>query len=80
MALLTIDRVERRNALDHEALEQILEAHGRTRSARVVVLTGSGGHFCAGAAVLDIGTAPTGHASERRRLLRRLTLRIAPAG
>ena len=39
-----------------------------------------GGHFCAGAAVLDIGTAPTGHASERRRLLRRLTLRIAPAG
>lgn len=49
MALLTIDRVERRNALDHEALEQILEAHGRTGSARVVVLTGAGGHFCAGA-------------------------------
>ncbi|MEQ1787787.1 MAG: enoyl-CoA hydratase [Acidimicrobiales bacterium] len=49
VALLTIDRAERRNALDHEALEQLLEAHGRTRAARVVVLTGAGGHFCAGA-------------------------------
>ena len=49
VALLTIDRVERRNALDHQALEQLLEAHGRTETARVVVLTGAGGHFCAGA-------------------------------
>ncbi|MFZ6005701.1 MAG: enoyl-CoA hydratase [Actinomycetota bacterium] len=49
VALLTIDRPDRRNALDHEALEQLLEAHGRTADARVVVLTGSSGHFCAGA-------------------------------
>lgn len=49
VALLTIDRAERRNALDHEALEELLEAHGRTGAARVVVLTGAGGHFCAGA-------------------------------
>lgn len=49
VALLTIDRSERRNALDHEALEQLLEAHAATSAARVVVLTGAGGHFCAGA-------------------------------
>jgi enoyl-CoA hydratase len=49
VALLTIDRVERRNALDHEALEQLLAAHAGTAAARVVVLTGAGGHFCAGA-------------------------------
>jgi len=49
VALLTIDRPERRNAVDHEALEQLLEAHSRTTDARVVVLTGSDGHFCAGA-------------------------------
>jgi enoyl-CoA hydratase len=49
VALLTIDRGERRNALDHEALDQLIEAHAATASARVVVLTGAGGHFCAGA-------------------------------
>ena len=49
VAVLTIDRQARRNALDHEALEQLLEAHGRTAEAQVVVLTGAGGHFCAGA-------------------------------
>ncbi|MGQ0433490.1 MAG: enoyl-CoA hydratase [Microthrixaceae bacterium] len=49
VALITIDRPERRNALDHEALEQLLDAHARSSAARVVVLTGAGGHFCAGA-------------------------------
>lgn len=49
VALVTIDRPERRNALDHEALEQLLEVHGRAGGARVVVLAGAGGHFCAGA-------------------------------
>jgi enoyl-CoA hydratase len=49
VALLTVDRQDRRNALDHEALEQLLEAHARSVQARVVVLTGAGGHFCAGA-------------------------------
>jgi enoyl-CoA hydratase len=52
VALITIDRPERRNALDHDALEHLLDAHGRTGGARVVVLTGAGGHFCAGA---DLG-------------------------
>jgi enoyl-CoA hydratase len=51
IAVITIDRPERRNALDHDALRGLLDAIGRaeTDSARVVVLTGSHGHFCAGA-------------------------------
>ena len=52
VALITIDRQDRRNALDLAALEQLLAALGRTDDARVVVLTGAGGHFCAGA---DLG-------------------------
>lgn len=58
VALLTIDRTERRNALDHEALEQLLEAHARAgAAARVVVLTGAGGHFCAGADLTGVEDA-----------------------
>ncbi|MET0728700.1 MAG: enoyl-CoA hydratase [Acidimicrobiales bacterium] len=49
VALITLDRQDRRNALDHESLEQLLDAHRRSGSARAVVLTGAGGHFCAGA-------------------------------
>lgn len=68
VAVLTIDRPERRNALDHEALEQLLEAHGSSAGARVVVLTGAGGHFCAGA---DLATVEDdGFADLLRRVLR----------
>jgi enoyl-CoA hydratase len=49
VAVLTIDRPERRNALDHEALEGLLDALAASKEARVVVLTGAAGHFCAGA-------------------------------
>ena len=49
VALLTIDRPDRRNALDHQALEDLLDAHRRATEARVLVLTGAHGHFCAGA-------------------------------
>jgi enoyl-CoA hydratase len=58
VALLSIDRPERRNALDHEALEQLLDAHRRAASARVVVLTGAGGHFCAGADLAGVEDGP----------------------
>lgn len=54
VALVTIDRPERRNALNHEALEQLLDAHRRSVNARVLVLTGAGGHFCAGADLLSV--------------------------
>lgn len=47
---VTIDRPERRNALDHDALEGLLAAlDGVTDGTRVLVLAGAGGHFCAGA-------------------------------
>jgi enoyl-CoA hydratase len=48
--VVTLDRPERRNAVNHEMLAGISagidEARGR---ARVLVLTGAGGAFCAGA-------------------------------
>jgi len=74
VALLTIDREERRNALDHEALEQLLDAHARAGAARVVVLTGAGGHFCAGADLSGVEDA--GFTDLLRRVL--ATLRDDP--
>jgi enoyl-CoA hydratase len=49
VALVTLDRLERRNAVDHEALEGLHEALQAAADARVVVVTGAGEHFCAGA-------------------------------
>ena len=51
VALVTIDRPERRNAVDREALSGLQAAIAKARDdvARVLVLTGAGGHFCAGA-------------------------------
>jgi enoyl-CoA hydratase len=51
VGLLTIDRQDRRNAVDTESCAA-LEAGLRSLvddGARAVVLTGAGGHFCAGA-------------------------------
>lgn len=70
VAVLTIDRAERRNALDHEALEQLLEAHDRAVEAKVVVLTGAGGHFCAGADLS--GVEDTAFTDLLRTVLQRL--------
>jgi len=49
--VVTIDRPERRNALDHDALDGLRAAidHAVAVEARVLVLRGAGGHFCAGA-------------------------------
>lgn len=51
VALVTIDRPERRNALDHDSLTGLEGALGRASEAasRALVLTGAGGHFCSGA-------------------------------
>jgi 2-(1,2-epoxy-1,2-dihydrophenyl)acetyl-CoA isomerase len=49
---LTLDRPEVRNALSLELRHQLrdaLEAAGGDPGVRVVVVTGAGGHFCAGA-------------------------------
>lgn len=47
VTLITIDRRERRNAVDRGAVEAIRDAALAARG--VVVLSGAGGHFCAGA-------------------------------
>ena len=47
VTVVTIDRQERRNAVDREAAEAIRDA--ASSATGVVVLTGAGGHFCAGA-------------------------------
>lgn len=51
VAVVRIDRPDRRNALDKAALDGLLEAQHRAAEAetRVLVLTGSEGNFCAGA-------------------------------
>ncbi len=50
VAVVTIDRPDRRNAVDHEALDGLLAAiDGCGDDVRALVLAGAGGHFCAGA-------------------------------
>lgn len=66
---LTIDRPERRNAVDHATLAELAAAVQRTSEAgaRVIVLTGAGGHFCAGADLTTLEDA--GFATVLREVL-----------
>ena len=59
ITLLTLDRPERRNALDHETLAQLTAAieAAAARPTRVLVLTGAHGHFCAGADLTGVEDA-----------------------
>ena len=65
-ALVTIDRPERRNAVDGPTAAALLEAYERFAAddAAVLVLTGAGGTFCAGADLKALETldvdAPAG--------------------
>ncbi len=54
--LLTIDRPERRNAVDLPTIAAIGDALAAT-DARVVVLTGAAGHFCSGADLTGVEDA-----------------------
>jgi len=63
VALLTIDRPERRNAVDHEALAALADGIGAAvadPATRVLVLSGAGGHFCAGADLTGVEDAGFG--------------------
>lgn len=51
ITVVTLDRPERRNALDHETLGELTRVltDAQARPTRVLILTGAAGHFCAGA-------------------------------
>jgi enoyl-CoA hydratase len=51
VTVVTLNRAERRNAVDAataEALREAFDAFEADQAAQVAVLTGAGGHFCAG--------------------------------
>ena len=61
VALVTLDRPERMNAMAFDVmvpLREALEAVSRDNDVRVVVLTGAGGAFCSGADLEDPGRVP----------------------
>lgn len=61
VALVTIDRPDRLNALSMPtitALKETLRALGEDADVRVVVLTGAGRAFCAGLDLKDVGPSP----------------------
>lgn len=65
---LTLDRPERRNAIDvptWQALAAELRAVAASRGDRVVVLTGAGGTFCAGGDLSGAGGGGAGPESAR---------------
>jgi enoyl-CoA hydratase len=66
VTLITLDRPERRNAVDLEALAALARAV-ETAAGRVIELTGSAGHFCAGADLT--GVEDEGFAVELHRVL-----------
>jgi enoyl-CoA hydratase len=69
VAVITIDRPERRNALDTDAAVALADAVDAAVADRyrVVVITGAGGHFCAGADLT--GVEDESFLSALRRLL-----------
>ena len=61
VALVTLDRPERMNAMAFDVmipLREALEAISRDNDVRVVVLTGAGGAFCSGADLENPGRVP----------------------
>lgn len=55
-AILTIDRPERRNALNLDTLEELHAGvvAAVTAGSRTLIITGAGGHFCAGADLTEL--------------------------
>jgi len=59
ITVVTLDRPERRNALDHGTLGELVAVldSAAARPTRVLVLTGASGHFCAGADLTGVEDA-----------------------
>ena len=61
IATITIDRLEKRNAMTYAMLGEFIAkvgAAGEDDKVRVVIVTGSGGAFCAGTDLADLATVP----------------------
>ena len=61
IATITIDRPEKRNAMTYAMLTEFIETvgyAGHDDEARVVILTGTEGSFCAGTDLADLNTVP----------------------
>ena len=72
VTVLTIDRTERRNALNHNALDELDEAIAAALDrSRALVITGAGGHFCAGADLTEL--EDVGFTDRLAEVLARLT-------
>ncbi len=73
VTLITIERQERRNALNLAALEELHAAvlTGLEDGARAIVLTGAGGHFCSGADLTEL--EDVGFTERLAEVLERLT-------
>jgi enoyl-CoA hydratase len=54
VALITLDRPERRNAIDRQGCRDLAAAVTDASDARAIVLSGAGGHFCAGADLTQV--------------------------
>ncbi len=62
VAVITIDRPEKRNAMTYAVLHDFHDAiarAGEDASASAVVITGTGGAFCAGTDLADLAATPT---------------------
>jgi enoyl-CoA hydratase len=57
VAVVTLDRPEKHNALNTELCHRIKAAFGEARVARAIVLTGNGRSFCSGADLDEVYTA-----------------------
>jgi len=76
VVLITLDRPQRRNAVDHDTLLALLDAQAAHADARVVVLTGAPPAFSAGA---DLHGVEQGvFATDLARVLRGFTELAAP--
>lgn len=81
IATITMHRPDARNALDITMRQELLLALDeieRDEGARVLVLTGAGGHFCAGGDVKTMrdGTYTAATARERVDMLNRFIVRL----
>jgi 2-ketocyclohexanecarboxyl-CoA hydrolase len=72
---IRLNRPERRNAYDPDMAKVIVQAIEDASASRAVVITGSGGSFCAGGSLASLATPTTAH----MRILFNSSLRMVNA-